>query len=404
MEHDLTSAFAMLARNLVPVAVQEDLPLALARGRILAQPLVSASDVPSRPVAAMDGFALDSAQLAQGPNILQVRASILAGYESTLTVGSGDCVRIMTGAPLPAGADAVVMLEEAQVLDAQQVRVTGPVASGAHRRARGELVRAGEALLPTGRRLRPVDLALASSIGAGRLQVFRKLRIGVLSTGDELRDPPSPLPAAGAYDSNRPLLLATLEGACLGCVDLGICPDDAHALARVIDACFAQGLDALLISGGASLGDADVVRGLDGVTFMPVNIRPGRGIACANLQRADARLAVLGLPGNAVAAYVLLHLLALPLLLHMGGATCAPPLPVSIPLAHAVRTRPGRITLQRARLVLDEHGTRHAQALAEQGSAMIRSVCDAQALIALGPQGHMPAGTPVPAYLLDAFE
>jgi molybdopterin molybdotransferase len=265
-------------------------------------------------------------------------------------------------------------------------------------------VHAGEAVLAAGRRLRVADLALAAALGHARVAVLRRLRVGVLSTGDELRDPPVALPPGGSYDSNRPMLLAALAQAALVPVDLAICPDDAAALQEKIRWAFDQQLDAVLVSGGAALGDADVVRGLGGVRFVPINVRPGRGLAMATLAHAGRHLLVLGLPGNAVAAYVLAHLLALPLLGRLAGADAGPPQAVALPAARDLQARAGRIDFRRARLVRDAYGNCSVDPLPEQGSAMIRSVCDAQAIVAVGPQAQTRAGDLLPTYLLSAFE
>lgn len=403
-EYALDDAFSALCAGLVPVAAVEDCMLADARGRVLAQPLVAALDLPAQDIAAMDGFAVRATDLGQGPQALAVRGSVLAGHPFAAALAPGQCVRIMTGAPLPAGADAVVVMEVAQTLDDGRVLLPGPVAPGANRRRRGEHVASGQTVLAAGRQLRNADLALAAGLGCASLPVFRRVRVGILSTGDELRDAPAPLAPGAAYDSNRPMLRGAVQGLAMDAVDLGICPDDAAALEQRIDKAFGRELDALLISGGAALGDADVVRALGAVEFVPVNLRPGRGIAVARLRRGPQRLLVLGLPGNAVAAYVLAHLLALPVLARLGGATARPPRPVLLPLAHALQTRAGRVDYRRARLLRDAGERCAVEPLPDQGSAMIRSVSQADALLALGPQGQYAAGAAVPVYLLSAFE
>jgi molybdopterin molybdotransferase len=282
--------------------------------------------------------------------------------------------------------------------------IPGPVTPGTNRRLRGEHVRAGETVIGAGRRLRAADLALAASLGQATLPVLRALRVGVFSTGDELLDPPAALPAGGAYDSNRPMLLAALDTALMVAIDLGICPDDAAALQGRISAAFDHQLDAVLISGGAALGDADVVRSLGGVRFVPTQVRPGRGLAVAHLARGGRRLLVLGLPGNAVAAYVIAHLLALPLLGCLAGAASQPPTPIALPAARDLTARPGRVDYRRARLLRDGAGLCQVDPLPDQGSAMIRSVCDAHAIVALGPAPLARAGELLPTYLLCAFE
>ncbi len=403
-ELSLHEAFAQLAADLAAVPGEEMVALADARGRVLAQSLVAPRDLPGEDLAAMDGYAVRCADLAAGPRVLPVVAQVLAGHPAHGPLVPGTCARIMTGAPLPEGSDAVVMMEVVQAVDAGQVLVPGPVAEGANRRRRGEHVRTGQSVLAAGRRLGAADLGLAAALGHASLAVRPRLRVGVLSTGDELRDPPAALPVGSAYDSNRPMLLVALTDAGMTPVDLTICPDDAGALARRIDEAFARQLDAVLISGGAALGDADVVRAMGGVRFVPLNVRPGRGLAVARLARSGRQLLLLGLPGNAVAAYVLAHLLALPLLGRMAGRPAQPPQALALPAARDLQARPGRIDFRRARLLFDAHGQCRVDPLPEQGSAMIRSVCDAQALVAVGPAAQVRAGEALPTYLLCAFE
>jgi len=403
-ERDLNQAFACLAAELAPVTEEQQVALARARGRVLARPLIARRDLPSQDTAAMDGYAVRAQDLAGGPRVLRVLGRILAGHPYAGALLPGTCARIMTGASMPEGSDSVVVMELAEAVAPDMVALPGPVAAGANRRVRGEHVRVGEAVLLAGRKLRTTDLALARALGEVELGVLRPLHVGVLSTGDELRDAPADLPPGCAYDSNRLMLLVALEQASMTGYDLGICPDDLPALQQVIESAFDQRLDALLISGGAALGDADVVRVLGGVQFVPVKIRPGRGIAVARCVRGSQKLLVLGLPGNAVAAYVLLYTLALPVLARMAGADAHPPLPVAIAIARDLQTRPGRIDFRRARLIADGTGRLVADPLSEQGSAMIRSVSDADALIAVGPAAQYRAGDFLPVYLVESFE
>jgi molybdopterin molybdotransferase len=402
-ERDLAQAFALLAEAITPVKQTQHVDLALARGRVLAQALVATVDLPALDLAAMDGYAVRSADVTQERNELELAGHLLAGPYAGAPTGPGQCVRIMTGAPMPQGCDAVVIQEVVSTTAAGKLAIPGPVAPGVNRRRQGEHVAAGSTVLRSGRWLRPADLALASAIGASALTVVRPLRVGVLSTGDELRSAPAPLPTGTLYDSNRPMILAALGGAALVGVDLGICPDDVRALGRIVERALAQDLDALLISGGASQGDADIVRLLPDVSFLPMNLRPGRGVAWAQWQRAQQRLLLLGLPGNPVAAYVLLHLLARPLLAHLAGADAHPPLALSAPIVADLSNRPGRIDVRRARIARDGAGAMALDVLPQQGSAMIRTVCEADALVVVGPAAQYRAGALLPCYVLDAL-
>ncbi|HYA75439.1 MAG TPA: molybdopterin molybdotransferase MoeA [Burkholderiaceae bacterium] len=403
-ECDLRKGFETLVQPLASIEEVQQVELLQARGRVLAHPLVSSRDLPAQDQAAMDGYAVRAQDLADGGRTLKVVGRVLAGHDFGQPLVSGTCVRIMTGASMPQGADTVVVMEVAQDLAPDLVALPGPIGLGANRRVQGEHVHAGDEVLPARRRLRAADLALACAVGELELDVFRLLRIGVLSTGDELRDAPAPLPPGCAYDSNRVMLRVALEQAGLAARDMGICPDDSRALRGLINAAFDEGLDALLISGGAALGDTDIVRSLGGVEFIPVNVRPGRGIAVLRLERSHQKLLVLGLPGNAVAAYVLFHTLALPALLRMAGADAQPPAPLLAPIACDLHARAGRIDFRRARLSFDTQGRAVAHPLAQQGSAMIRSVGEADALLAVGPAAQYHAGDLLPAYLIASFE
>jgi len=318
----------------------------------------------------------------------------LAGHAYAGRVAPGTCVRIMTGAPLPAGADTVVM-EEDTVRDNGQVRIVRAPPPGANVRRRGEHVARGDIVLASQRHLRAADLGLAAAIGRTELPVMRRLRVGLLSTGDELADPPAPLSAGSSYDANRPFLCASVERTGFEAIDLGICADRSADLERVLERALAQRLDVVLVSGGAAQGDADIVRRAGGVRFIALNIRPGRGIAVANLAQADHVLTLLGLPGNAVAAFVMFHLVARPVLLHLAGGVAAAPPSLPVPLASAVHVRGGRIDYRRACFVRDAGNTLAVAPLKDQGSAMLRTVVEADALIAVGPRAEYAAGEPV---------
>jgi molybdopterin molybdotransferase len=405
-ELDLAPALALLAGAVAPVRQSQNVPLEQAAGRILALDLHAGAPLPGEDVAAMDGYALRSADAAAPRNRLLLTGRVLAGQRHGGLLPAGACVRIMTGAALPDGCDAVVMLEHVETPDAQHIVVAGPVVPGLNRRQRGEHVGAGSTVLRAGRRLRSADLGLARSLGAVELAVVRALRVGVLSTGDELRDPPTPLSPGLAYDGNRPMIRAALDGPACTCLDLGICPDEPRAYARILERAQAEGLDALLVSGGAAQGDADIVRAAPGTAFVPLRLRPGRGIAWSlrpPAQPGAAPLLVLGLPGNPVAAFVLLHLLARPLLTWLGGGAARVPAPIALPIRADLRNRPGRIDMRRGRLVPDADGQSSVELLPEQGSAMIRTVCEADVLVAVGPADAYRAGERLPCYLLDAL-
>jgi molybdopterin molybdotransferase len=401
-ELTLGQALDELVRCLPPVSETESLDARATAGRVLAGHVCSTVDLPAFDNSAMDGYALRCADLQPGHRLQEIGRAF-AGHPFAGRVESGTCVRIMTGAPLPDGADTVAMLEDA-IVDGIAVRIERPPLPGANIRRRGEHIAAGDIALPAGRHLRPADVGLAAAVGAARLTAFRRLRVGVVSTGDELADPPQPLAAAAGFDANRPLLLASLGRLGFESHDLGICGDTPQAFADALARGRRLRLDALIASGGAAQGDADIVRAAAGVRFIPLNVRPGRGVAFARLNDGGVPMALLGLPGNAVAAFVMFHLLARPLLLHLAGSQPDVPPHLPLPLAGAVRLRGGRVDYRRARFVRDASGRLRVEPLREQGSAMLRTVTEADALVALGPQEVYADGDlveTVPLALLD---
>ena len=385
---------------LAPVVTgEEHVPLALARHRILARAVHAQADLPGFDNAAMDGYALRHGEASQP---LREVGRALAGHPYEQPVPPGACVRIMTGAAVPDGTDTVVMREDTRVAN-DCIVIERPPAAGANIRRRGEHIAAGAAVYADGQRLRGVDLALLAGLGCTQVAVRPRLRIGVLSTGDELADAPAPLPPAGGYDANRPLLRGLLEGLGFDVVDLGICADRAGDFDATLGRARDDALHALLVSGGAALGDADIVRRGDAVRFLPIAARPGRGIAVAQLGGASSCL-LLGLPGNVVAAYVLFQLVARPVLLHYAGAPLVPTPHVPLRLARDVHVRGGRVDYLRARYVDDAELGRALEPLAMQSSSALRSVTEADALMAIGPQADYRRGDTVQALLLAALD
>lgn len=395
-ELSIDAAVAQLQAALQPIDQHESVALGAALGRVLAAPVVAQVDLPAFDNSAMDGYALRAVDLAVP---LRALGTSYAGHAAIAQVAPGTCVRIMTGAPLPRGADTVVMLEDVQ-LDGDRVQVLRSPEPGANIRRRGEHVRCGETVIAPGRRLGPAEIGLAAGVGQARVSVMRRLLVGIASTGDELADPPAALEAAASYDANRPLLVATAQRLGFEAHDVGICPDDGGAFEALLARAFELRLDVLLVSGGAAQGDADIVRQAGGIHFLPLDIRPGRGLAFAQLRRDGRHLALLGLPGNAVAAFVMFHLVAKPTLLHLAGARAARPPRLQLPLAHPTTARGGRIDYRRARIIEIEQRAA-VELLAEQGSAMLRTVVEADALAAIGPAASLSAGTLVEVLPLE---
>lgn len=393
-ELSATAALARLTAAQTPIEAAQQEPLAAAYRRILAADLIAPSDLPAFDNAAMDGYALRAADLDGDRYTLHCVGNALAGRAFSGSLQAGQCVRIMTGAMLPVAADTVVMLEDVTV-EADRIGLTRRIAVGSNVRRRAEHIAAGSVVLHAGRELGAHALGLAASIGAATLPLRRRLRVGCLSTGDELADAPQPLPPDGCYDGNRPLMLASCSAQGFEAIDLGICPDRADHLQQILAAACQRQLDAVLVSGGAAQGDADIVRQAGGIHFLNVNFRPGRGIATARLQ-GPARTLLLGLPGNSVACAVMLHLLAMPLLKHCAGGPASLPAHLPLALGAAAHVRGGRIDYRRGRYCTLADGSAGVLLLPEQGSAMLRTLVEADALVALGPQTDYQAGDRVP--------
>jgi molybdopterin molybdotransferase len=310
-----------------PVREVEDLPTLDCDGRVLARPLLSALDVPPLDNSSMDGYAVRCADVPAPGARLRVAQRIAAGSVG-VALAPGSAARIFTGAPVPPGADAIVMQELAQQRGDEVVIDHRPHPGEWIRRA-GEDIRSGAEILAAGSRLGPQQLGLAASVGAARLPVFRRLRVAVLSTGDELAMPGEPLPPGAIYNSNRYLLWALLGR--LGCQvkDFGIVPDRLDATRAVLREA-AAGSDLIVTSGGVSVGEEDhmrpAVQAEGALDLWKIAIKPGKPLAFGRV--ADA--AFLGLPGNPVSSFITFLLLVRPFILRRQGARVAPPAAVEL--------------------------------------------------------------------------
>jgi molybdopterin molybdotransferase len=300
-----------------------------ADGRVLAQDVTSALQVPPQDNSSMDGYAVRTADCAQTGAVLRVTQRIPAGTHGT-QLNTGEAARIFTGAPIPPGADAVVMQEDCEALDGEQVKVSKAVPAGQWIRRSGEDVTRGAKVLSKGTRLTPAELGLAASIGLAQLQVSARPRVALFSTGDELVMPgdvaPEAMPAGAIYNSNRFFLRAMLQR--LGCevTDLGIVPDKREAtIAALRDAALHH--DLILTSGGVSVGEEDhikpAVESLGELSLWQLAIKPGKPFAYGKVNRGANGDAChfMGLPGNPVSSFVTFLLLVRPFVLSLQGVT-----------------------------------------------------------------------------------
>ena len=353
-----------------PIEQVEPVVLAEADGRVLAEPLIAALDLPPWANSAMDGYALRLADCSG--QALPISQRIQAGTAPT-PLEPGTCARIFTGAPLPEGADTVEMQENVELDEAGRVHFREPLKVGQNVRAQGQETRSGECVLPAGTRLGPIELGLAASLGAARLSVRRRLRVAVLSTGDELVEPGQALGPGQIYNSNRRLLIAWLQR--LGCsvVDAGILPDD---LQRTRAALGALGeVDLILSTGGVSVGEADflgiALREAGELALWKLAIKPGKPLTFGHYQGVP----VIGLPGNPASTLVTFGLLARPYMLRRLGVQRVEPLGFAVP-AGFTWAKPGmRREYLRARL---EHG--RVVPYANQSSGVLRSAAWAEGL------------------------
>jgi molybdopterin molybdotransferase len=405
----VAQAQAFIARLVPRVDAVESVAIRSALGRVLGADIVSPIDVPSHDNAAMDGYALRGADLnPAGPTVLSVAGTVLAGAARADGAPPGHALRVMTGAVLPAGLDTVVPQEFVSV-DGDRVSVpAGAVRPGEHRRRAGEDLARGEVALAAGRLLSPADLGLLASLGRAEVPVRRRLRVAFFSTGDELRSVGEPLEAGCVYDSNRYTVWGMLQRLGVDALDLGVVRDDPDALATAFRTAAASA-DAVITSGGVSVGEADhtkrVMRELGEVVFWRIAMRPGRPLAVGRIATGGGRDAILfGLPGNPVAVMITFYAFVRDALRQMMGATPAPLPRLRAACTGALRKKPGRTEYQRGILTPAPGGGWQVTITGSQGSGILRSMSQANALVVLGhDQGDVAAGEFVDVIAFDGL-
>jgi molybdopterin molybdotransferase len=388
-----------------PVRTTELVTLGQALGRVLAGPVVATVAVPGYDNSAMDGYGVRVADLsATAETLLSLGAVLPAGVASHQPLAPGTAVRIFTGAPVPAGCDAVVMQEQVRRAG-EQVVIPPGVIPGQNIRRAGEDIAAGRVVLPQGRRLRPPDIGLLAAIGLDRVPVYGRLTVAVLSTGDELVAPGSPLQPGTIHESNRPTLIAALQALGVRVLDLGIVGDDRELLAASLQRGAAEA-DVLISSGGVSVGDYDLVREvvdtLGVIDFWTVAMKPGKPQAYGRLGRAW----FCGLPGNPVSSLAVFLLLVRPALLKLMGAQEEPVrrlwLPLTGPSIHRTASRhAGFIEFQRGVVHFDADEAR-VETTGAQGSGILTSMAQANAFLVLPDTvTELHAGDRVETWLID---
>ena len=411
-----------IARLVTPVRGIEVVAIRSALGRVLARDVVSAINVPAADNSAMDGYALRGSDLAaDADSVFESLGAGFAGQPFTGAPGTRQCVRIMTGAVMPAGLDTVVPQEFARV-DGDRVTVpAGIVRTGDNRRCAGEDLAIGDVALRAGRLLRPADIGLLASLGHAEVPVRRRLRVAFFSTGDELRSLGEPLDPGCVYDSNRYTLWAMLQRLGVDLLDMGVVRDDPVALEDAFRLAAASA-DAVITSGGVSVGEADhtkqVMAKIGDVLFWRIAMRPGRPMAIGRIGsgatpvdatgRADSsppHAAILfGLPGNPVAVMVTFYAFVRGALLAMSGAV-AEDLPMLRAASTApIRKKPGRTEYQRGIVSRRADGSLQVALTGAQGSGILRSMSEANGLVVLHhAQGNVAAGEPVDVLPFDGL-
>ena len=403
-------ANAFLARLVQPVQGTETLPLFDALGRVLASDVVSPVSVPPHDNSAMDGYALAGAQLVPGqPLTLRPVGTALAGKAWAGTVAAGECVKIMTGAIMPPGLDTVVPQEFTMTAADGSITIAADVLRlGDNRRFKGEDLMQGSVALAQGELLTPAALGLLASLGLPKVTVHRRLRVAYFSTGDEILSLGEAPREGAVYDSNRYTVFGLLTRLGVEVVDLGVVRDEP----ALLEAAFrqaAQRADAILTSGGVSVGEADhtrtMMKQLGDVAFWRIAMRPGRPMAVGRLasDTPDGRSAVLfGLPGNPVAVMVTVLAFVRPALLRMMGSTHAPAPLMRAISTEALRKKPGRTEYQRGTVSTAPDGSLQVCTTGNQGSGVLSSMVQANGLIVLHHgQGDVAPGDPVDVMVFD---
>jgi molybdopterin molybdotransferase len=383
----IAEAERLIHERVSPVHETETVSISAARGRVIARDVVAPISLPPFDNSAVDGYAVRHADLAPKKETrMAIGERVTAGHAASRALGSGEAVRIFTGAPMPAGADTVFMQEDCRV-DGAAVIVPAGLDRGANRRLAGEDLRAGAVMLPAGRRLTEPHVALAAAVGLTTLPVRRLVRVAVFSTGDEIVEPGASRPMAALFDANRYLLAGLIERLGAKPTDLGILPDDANELQRAMSAA-AVDHDLVLTSGGVSTGEADHVRTavehIGRLVFWRVGIKPGRPVAMGVIPGARGEgAAFCGLPGNPVAVFVTFARVVRPLVLRLAGAEPEPLMPLPVRAAFAYRKRAGRREYVRVKLIRAADGGIDAFKHAQDGAGVLTSLTETDGLIEL---------------------
>ena len=387
---------------LKPIGGTERVAVRASLGRILAADIISPIDVPSHDNSAMDGWAMRGDDLnADGDTLLREVGVAYAGRAFASAVKKGECVRIMTGAVMPQGTDTVV-IQEVVRQDGDAVIIPAGQKAGQNKRLAGEDLAIGKPVLQAGHLIRPAELGLMASLGLAEVAVRRRLRVAFFSTGDELASVGSALKEGEVYDSNRYTIYGMLERLGVEILDMGVVRDDP----AILEAAFMEAstnADAVITSGGVSVGEADYTRDLLGrlgeVLFWKIAMKPGRPMAFGKIGGAY----FFGLPGNPVSVMVTFHQFVRDALYVLSGraGNFESPL-LQVPCTTALRKNPGRTEFQRGVLSRDEAGRWQVRVTGAQGSGVLRSMSEANCFIVLEHErGSVKPGDMVSVQIME---
>jgi molybdopterin molybdotransferase len=399
----VTQAKQFIQQFLSPVIDTETVPTRNSLGRVLAADIISPSNVPNHNNSAMDGFAF---KFSDHLKTLKIVGTAFAGNPFVGVVNPGECVKIMTGAVIPTGADTVVM-QERIAIKSDRITLLDVPKQGSNVRLAGEDLKLGQTVLAKGHVMKPADLGLLASLGIGEASIYRQLKVAFFSTGDELVSVGQPLAAGQIYDSNRYTLYGMLSRLNVQINDLGNVPDDPELLERTLLEA-AQNNDVVITSGGVSVGEADYMKALlakhGQVLFWKINMKPGRPLAYGKIGQNKSKQAhYFGLPGNPVSAMVTFYQFVQPALQAISGEAYRAVPFFNVECTESIKKATGRTEFQRG-ILFEETGVWKVKPLPNQGSGVLSSMSTANCFIVLDETvGNCEAGTTVGVQTLDSF-
>jgi len=394
-------AMTKMLAQITPVTDSEIITIEMALNRVLADDVVSPVNVPPHNNSAMDGYAFAATSLQQSKTLILAGRS-MAGSPFSGECQAGQCIRIMTGAKMPAGCDSVEMQENCQV-DGEQITFAQEKQLGSHVRNAGEDIKIDQPVFSKGQRLTAIDIGMFASLGIAYVKVNRKLKVALISTGDELKSPGEMLTEGDIFESNAHFLAGLLTKLNIETIDFGIIKDDKAA----IENAFKQAdelADAVISSGGVSVGDADytkeVLDDLGEIGFWKIAMKPGKPFAFGKLPNSI----FFGLPGNPVSALVTAHQLALPALVKMQNSQPIKRVIINVKTASDLKKSSGRMDFQRGVLTVNDQGETIVNSTGSQGSGILSSIAKANCYIVLEAcRGKVTAGEMVKVELFDQY-